>query len=100
MRAPVCQGRLTPSRVILPSIRTSLTGAGPLSFVLSFDETPVTFFLTERDKTLSMCIYSTMRRGVTPEANAVGTLILLLSLILILISVVFTLRDRTQKAQV
>lgn len=77
-----------------------MTGAGPLSFMLSFDETPLTFFATGRDKTLSMCIYSTMRRGVTPEANAVGTLILLLSLILILISVVFTLRDRTQKAQV
>ncbi len=68
--------------------------------MLSFDETPVTFFATGRDKTLLMCIYSTMRRGVTPEANAVATIILLMSLILILISVVFTLRDRTQKAQV
>jgi spermidine/putrescine transport system permease protein len=68
--------------------------------MLSFDETPLTFFLTGRDKTLLMCIYSTMRRGVTPKANAVGTLILLLSLTLMPISVVFTLRDRTQKAQV
>ena len=84
--------------VTLPNIRTALIGAGLLSFVLSFDEIPVTFFLTGRDTTLPMYIYSTMRRGVTPEINAVGTIIVLMSLILIIISVVFTVRDRTSKA--
>ena len=84
--------------VTLPNIRTALIGAGLLSFVLSFDEIPVTFFLTGRDNTLPMYIYSTMRRGVTPEINAVGTIIVLMSLILIIISVVFTVRDRTSKA--
>ncbi|SLN09563.1 Inner membrane ABC transporter permease protein YdcV [Roseovarius litorisediminis] len=81
--------------VTLPNIRTALLGAGLLSFVLSFDEIPVTFFLTGRDNTLPMYIYSTMRRGVTPEINAVGTLIVFTSLILITISVVFTARDWT-----
>lgn len=81
--------------VTLPNIRTALIGAGLLSFVLSFDEIPVTFFLTGRDNTLPMYIYSTMRRGVTPEINAVGTLIVLTSLVLIAVSVVFTLRDTT-----
>ena len=37
-----------------------------------------------------MYIYSTMRRGVTPEINAVGTLIVLTSLVLIVISVLAT----------
>jgi spermidine/putrescine transport system permease protein len=83
--------------VTLPNIRTALIGAGLLSFVLSFDEIPVTFFLTGRDNTLPMYIYSTMRRGVTPEINAVGTIIVLMSLILIIISVVFTVRDSTSK---
>lgn len=83
--------------VTLPNIRTALIGAGLLSFVLSFDEIPVTFFLTGRDNTLPMYIYSTMRRGVTPEINAVGTLIVLTSLILIAVSVIFTVRDRTAR---
>lgn len=83
--------------VTLPNIRTALIGAGLLSFVLSFDEIPVTFFLTGGDNTLPMYIYSTMRRGVTPEINAVGTIIVLMSLILIIISVVFTVRDNTSK---
>ena len=73
--------------VTLPNIRTAIVGAGLLCFVLSFDEIPVTFFLTGRDNTLPMYIYSTMRRGITPEINAVGTLIVLASLILIVISV-------------
>jgi spermidine/putrescine transport system permease protein len=66
-----------------------------LSFTLSFDEIPVTFFLTGRDNTLPMFIYSTLRRGITPalrrgitpEINAVGTVIVVLSLGLIVLSV-------------
>ncbi|TDK51404.1 ABC transporter permease [Antarcticimicrobium luteum] len=79
--------------VTLPNIRSAVIGAGLLSFVLSFDEIPVTFFLTGRDNTLPMYIYSTMRRGVTPEINAVGTLIVLFSLILIIGAVIAT-RER------
>lgn len=80
--------------ITLPNIRTAIIGAGLLSFVLSFDEIPVTFFLTGRDNTLPMYIYSTLRRGVTPEINAVGTIIVLMSLILIIISVIAT-RDKS-----
>ena len=82
--------------VTLPNIRTAIVGAGLLSFVLSFDEIPVTFFLTGRDNTLPMFIYSTMRRGVTPEINAVGTLIVCTSVILI-ISSVLIMRERGAK---
>jgi spermidine/putrescine transport system permease protein len=76
--------------ITLPNLRSAIIGAGLLSFVLSFDEIPVTFFLTGRDNTLPMYIYSTMRRGVTPEINAVGTLIVLASLVLIVLSVLAT----------
>jgi spermidine/putrescine transport system permease protein len=76
--------------VTLPNLRTAIIGAALLSFVLSFDEIPVTFFLTGRENTLPMYIYSTMRRGVTPEINAVGTLIVLASLVLIVISVIIS----------
>ena len=72
--------------ITLPNIRTAVIGAGLLTFVLSFDEIPVTFFLTGRDNTLPMYIYSTMRRGVTPEINAVGTLLVLLSAVVIIVA--------------
>ena len=73
--------------VTLPNIRTAIIGSSLLAFTLSFDEIPVTFFLTGRDNTLPMYIWSTLRRGITPEINAIGTVIILVSLVLILFSV-------------
>lgn len=73
--------------ITLPNIRSALIGSGLLCFTLSFDEIPVTFFLTGRDNTLPMYIYSTLRKGITPEINAIGTIIIVTSLVLILISI-------------
>lgn len=73
--------------ITLPNIKTAIIGSALLSFTVSFDEIPVTFFLTGRDNTLPMYIWSTLRRGITPEINAVGTLIVIASLVLIVVSV-------------
>ena len=85
--------------VTLPNIRTAVIGAGMLAFTLSFDEIPVTFFLTGRDNTLPMYIWSTLRRGLTPEINAIGTLIVAMSIVLIFASVLL-LRDKTKSKNV
>jgi spermidine/putrescine transport system permease protein len=79
--------------VTLPNIRRTIIGASLLSFTLSFDEIPVTFFLIGRDDTLPVYIYSAIRRGVTPEVNAIGTLVLVGSLIVILTAVYLLNRD-------
>jgi spermidine/putrescine transport system permease protein len=73
--------------ITLPNIRSALIGSALICFTLSFDEIPVTFFLTGRDNTLPMYIYSTLRKGITPEINAIGTIIIVTSLVLILISI-------------
>lgn len=73
--------------VVLPNIRSALIGSALICFTLSFDEIPVTFFLTGRENTLPMYIYSTLRKGITPEINAIGTVIVAVSLVLILLSV-------------
>jgi spermidine/putrescine transport system permease protein len=73
--------------VTLPNIRSAIVGSGLLAFTLSFGEIPVTFFLTGRDNTLPMYIYSTLRRGITPEINAIGTIIIVVSLGLIFLSI-------------
>lgn len=74
--------------VTLPNIRTAIVGSSLLAFTLSFDEIPVTFFLTGRDNTLPMYIWSAIRRGITPEINAVGTVIIGVSIVLILVSII------------
>jgi spermidine/putrescine transport system permease protein len=82
--------------VTLPNIRSAIIGSALLAFTLSFDEIPVTFFLTGRDNTLPMYIYSTLRRGITPEINAIGSIIIVASLGLILLSA-WLLRDDEAK---
>ena len=79
--------------VTLPNIRSAIIGTALLSFTLSFDEIPVTFFLIGRENTLPMYIYSTIRRGITPEINAIGTLIVVCSLVLILLSVYLLFKE-------
>jgi spermidine/putrescine transport system permease protein len=71
--------------VTLPGIRSSLFGAMLIAFSISFDEIAVTFLLTGRENTLPMTLWSLLRREVTPEVNAVATLIVLASVILIVI---------------
>jgi len=80
-------------RVTLPNIRSALVGSALLSFTVSFDDVPVTFFLTGRDNTLPMYIYSSLRRGPSPEFNAISALIFLASLVLIVVSMRMLLRD-------
>jgi spermidine/putrescine transport system permease protein len=72
-------------RITLPNLRLSLIAAGLLIFTLSMDEIAVTFFLIGRDNTLPLEIWGRLRRGITPEINAVSTLIFAVSVVLIVI---------------
>ena len=72
-------------RITLPNLRLSLIAAGLLVFTLSMDEIAVTFFLIGRANTLPLEIWARLRRGITPEINAISTLIFATSVILILI---------------
>jgi spermidine/putrescine transport system permease protein len=79
--------------VTLPNLKLSLIAAGLLIFTLSMDEIAVTFFLIGRDNTLPLEIWARLRRGITPEINAISTLIFAVSVILILIW--YRIRTRT-----
>lgn len=81
-------------RITLPNLRVSLLAAGLLIFTLSLDEIAVSFFLIGRDNTLPLEIWSRLRRGITPEINAISTLMLLFSILTILIW--YRLRTRSQ----
>jgi spermidine/putrescine transport system permease protein len=72
-------------RVTLPNIRLSIVAAVLLIFTLSLDEIAVSFFLIGRQNTLPLEIWSRLRRGITPEINAISTIIFAVSLVPILI---------------
>ncbi len=67
-------------RVTMPNLRLPIIGAALLIFTLSMDEIAVSFFLIGRDNTLPLEIWGRLRRGITPEINAISTLIFFFSL--------------------
>jgi spermidine/putrescine transport system permease protein len=67
-------------RVTLPNLHLSIIGAALLIFTLSMDEIAVSFFLIGRDNTLPLEIWGRLRRGITPEINAVSSIIFVFSL--------------------
>jgi spermidine/putrescine transport system permease protein len=86
-------------RVTLPNLKLSLTAAGLLIFTLSMDEIAVTFFLIGRDTTLPLEIWSRLRRGITPEINAISTLIFAVSVALIVVWYKLRTRVTTSELQ-
>jgi spermidine/putrescine transport system permease protein len=71
--------------VTVPNLRLSIIGAGLLIFTLSMDEIAVSFFLIGRDNTLPLEIWSRLRRGITPEINAISAAIFAFSLLTIVL---------------
>ena len=72
-------------RVTLPNLKLPIVGAALLIFTLSMDEIAVSFLLIGRDNTLPLEIWGRLRRGITPEINAVSTIIFLFSLVTIVV---------------
>jgi len=72
-------------RITLPNLRLSIIGAALLIFTLSMDEIAVSFFLIGRNNTLPLEIWGRLRRGITPEINAISTIIFVFSLTVIVI---------------
>ena len=72
-------------RITVPNLKLPIIGASLLIFTLSMDEIAVSFFLIGRDNTLPLEIWGRLRRGITPEINAISTIIFVFSLIAIVI---------------
>jgi spermidine/putrescine transport system permease protein len=79
-------------RVTMPNLKLPIIGAALLIFTLSMDEIAVSFFLIGRDNTLPLEIWGRLRRGITPEINAISTIIFAFSLV----GIVLWYRLRTQ----
>jgi spermidine/putrescine transport system permease protein len=81
--------------ITLPNLKLSLIAAALLIFTLSMDEIAVTFFLYGREYTLPLEIWGRLRRGITPEINAVSSLIFAASVVLIIVW--YHLRTRSER---
>ena len=77
-------------RVTLPLIAPGVAGGALLALTLSLDDVVVTQFVSGAGSTtLPVYVFGLVRRGVTPLINAVSTLMLVASMILVGISLGF-----------
>ena len=71
-------------QITLPLILPGILAGFLLSFTFSFDDFIIAFFVAGSNTTLPIYVFASIRRGVTPEINAIGTMVLALSLILLI----------------
>lgn len=68
-------------RVTLPLLMPGIIGGALMAFTLSLDDYLITVFTKGiREQTMPLYIYSLVRRGVTPEINALSTALLIASI--------------------
>ena len=71
-------------RVTLPLILPGVMAGALLAFTLSFDDFVITFFVAGVDSTtLPLKIYSMIKFGVSPVINAISTVVLIVTMVLI-----------------
>lgn len=80
-------------RVTLPLLRPAILGGVLIAFTISLDDFIVTFFTGgPGSTTLPLKVYSMIKSGVSPEINALSTVLLVLSMILIVMAAVLQRR--------
>ena len=79
--------------VTLPLIVPGIIGGALIAFTLSLDDFVVTFFTAGPGvNTLPLEVYSRVRKSITPEINAISTVMLLASITLVAVSLVLQRR--------
>jgi spermidine/putrescine transport system permease protein len=81
-------------QVTLPTLMPAIMAGFLLSFTFSFDDFIIAFFVAGPETTLPIYIFSSIRRGVTPEINAIGTMVMALSLILLVFAQIILRRGK------
>ncbi|MBU1280919.1 MAG: ABC transporter permease subunit, partial [Alphaproteobacteria bacterium] len=80
-------------RVTLPLVMPGIVSALLISFTISMDEFIIAFFLTGADPTLPVYLFSMLRfPKLLPAVMALGTILVVLSILLITIAEIFRRR--------
>lgn len=80
-------------RVTLPVIMPGVLSGAMLAFSLSIDDVVISFFTTgPGSTTLPLKVLSMVKTGVTPEVNALSTVIMLITVIIICVNTVMQVK--------
>jgi len=87
---------ITFRRITLPLLMPGIISSALLAFTLSLDDFVISFFVTGvGSQTLPVYIWGQIRKGITPEINAISALMLVLSIILVMVTQLIQRRQKT-----
>ena len=67
-------------KIVLPTISTGVISGATLAFTLSLDDVVISYFTAgPGSNTLPLYIYSIIKTGITPDVNALTTIMLLVT---------------------
>jgi len=81
-------------KITLPMLMPGIIGGALLAFTLSLDDFVITFFTSGAGfNTLPTYVFGMIKRGVTPKINAVSTVMLVGSMLLVALSLILRRKD-------
>lgn len=88
-------------QVTLPQLVPAIVAGALLAFTFSFDDFIIAFFTSGQDQTVPIYLFASIRRGVTPEVNAIATVLLAVTILaMALAGVMFRRGERHSGASV
>lgn len=83
-------------RILLPYLKPAIYSAAAIAFLQSFENYNTTLFVKGYDTTLTVYIASKVRTGLTPAVNALGLVLIAITVIL---AVVYEIKRRQEQKQ-
>ncbi len=82
-------------RITVPLLMPGIVSGALLAFTLSIDDFVISFFVNGKGwTTLPVYIWSSIKRGITPEINAISAVMLLFSILLVVLSQLLQRREK------
>jgi spermidine/putrescine transport system permease protein len=83
-------------RITLPLLAPAIGAGAVMAFVISLDDFLISMMVSSAGSTtLPVYVYGMMRLGVTPEVNAISTILLLISLVFVALALFLGRRQRS-----
>lgn len=73
-------------RITLPVLAPGIAGGALLAFTLSIDDVIISYFVNGQTKTYPLKVMESIKSGVAPDVNALSTLILIATILLVVLT--------------
>ncbi len=84
-------------QVTLPQLASAILGGFVLAFTFAFDDFIIAFFTRGQAQTLPIVLFSSIRRGVNPAINAIASVLVVSTVLLLLVALLIVWRRQPRR---